>query len=56
MAELNTYMGRIYQERKLAPLGSLYFDFQTALAFSFLKLFSKSFLQMCRGLPRESRK
>ena len=34
-------MGRIYQEPKLAPLGSLYSDFQTALAHSFLGTFSK---------------
>ena len=38
-------MGRIYQERELAPLGSLYSDFQMALAHSFLKLFTNCFFQ-----------
>ena len=46
-------MGHIYQERELAPLGSLYSDFQIALAHSFLKLFTNSFLQKCRELPIE---
>ena len=35
----------VYQERELAPLGSLYSDFQIALAHSFLKLFTNCFFQ-----------
>ena len=43
--DLKIYMARIYQERKLAPLGSLYSDFQIAPAHSFLKLFTNCFFQ-----------
>ena len=39
------HMGRIYQECELAPLGSLYSDFQIALAHSFLKLFTNCVFQ-----------